>query len=471
MIRIPILRAGRPYYSLATRKIGHFSSGEAIAEVSQANLGLIARDMAEAEDRRKVLSRIPIARLIETCERAAALFRDSELPVGDVSQTPRSYIRQLSATTGMPESLCRSNMEKICLVLENMEAVLGGLSRGLDLSILDSGFGVDHGSQISFLRETAALGAILPSNSPGVHSLWVPSVALKVPLVLKPGGQEPWTPLRIAQAFIEAGCPGEAFSYYPTDYSGATEILMRCGRSMLFGDASTVGPWKGDPRIQIHGPGWSKVILAEDQMSHWQDYLDLMVESVLANGGRSCINASSVWVPSHGREVAEALAERLAEVKARSLDDPEAEIAAFASPAYARRLSQLLDSQLKKPGAVDLTRQIRGERLVEQQEAWFVLPTVVYCDDLEHPLSHVEYLFPYVSVVEVPQEEILEKIPATLVATLITEDQEFIDQAMACPRLERLNLGPIPTPRISWDQPHEGNLFELLYRRRALQMA
>ena len=34
-----------------------------------------------------------------------------------------------------------------------------------------------------------------------------------------------------------------------------------------------------------------------------------------------------------------------------------------------------------------------------------------------------------------------------------------------------LNLGPIPTPRISWDQPHEGNLFDHLYARRAFQSA
>ena len=37
------------------------------------------------------------------------------------------------------------------------------------------------------------------------------------------------------------------------------------------------------------------------------------------------------------------------------------------------------------------------------------------------------------------------------------------------PLLHRLNLGPIPTPHVTFDQPHEGNLFEHLYARRALQ--
>jgi hypothetical protein len=37
--------------------------------------------------------------------------------------------------------------------------------------------------------------------------------------------------------------------------------------------------------------------------------------------------------------------------------------------------------------------------------------------------------------------------------------------------VDRLNLGPISTMQVSWDQPHEGNLFEHLYSRRAFQKA
>ena len=42
---------------------------------------------------------------------------------------------------------------------------------------------------------------------------------------------------------------------------------------------------------------------------------------------------------------------------------------------------------------------------------------------------------------------------------------------MACPNIERLNIGPLPTNRLTWDQPHEGNLFTHLYKQRALQHA
>ena len=41
---------------------------------------------------------------------------------------------------------------------------------------------------------------------------------------------------------------------------------------------------------------------------------------------------------------------------------------------------------------------------------------------------------------------------------------------MAAGNIDRLNIGPIETFKLSWDQPHEGNLFDHLYRQRAFQM-
>jgi acyl-CoA reductase-like NAD-dependent aldehyde dehydrogenase len=470
MIHIPLLRAGQPYKSLDVVKVPHFRTGEPVAEVSQANRGLIAKDLLRAAERQRRLQSITVAQLIEICRKAAGHFVKSDLPLGDAVQSPEDYIHQLSATTGMPEALCRKNVAKIELVLKEMAAVLGGLTRGLDLSILDSGWGRQSGRPLSFFCQTQALGAVLPSNSPGVHSLWLPSIPLKVPLVLKPGREEPWTPFRVAQAFIAAGCPSEAFSFYPTDHSGATEILLRCGRSMFFGDKASVQAWTNDARVQIHGPGWSKIIIAEDKISAWEQYLDLMVTSIVENGGRSCLNASGAWVPAHGRDIAEALAKRLAQIEARAMDDPQAQIAAFTNKKFARRLNDMIESQLQQPGAMDLTAKHRGgSRLVERDGCTFLLPTLIWCENPEHPLANTELLFPFAAVVEVPQEKILKQMGYSLVVTAITENERFVQEIFASPNVERLNLGPIPTSRISWDQPHEGNLFEHLYRQRALQ--
>ena len=204
MVHLPILRQGRPYKSLTVQPLTHIATGEVLGEMSLANPGLISRDIEKSGDNQRFLRKTPVKTLLEICRAAAQQFSHGELPLGDGSQTPEQYIQQLSATTGMPESLARTNMAKIHHVLHDLETVLGGLTRGLDLDILDPGYGWEGERFVSFLRESNDLGVILPSNSPGVHSLWIPSIALKVPLIPKPGAREPWTPYRICQALIAA---------------------------------------------------------------------------------------------------------------------------------------------------------------------------------------------------------------------------------------------------------------------------
>ena len=92
------------------------------------------------------------------------------------------------------------------------------------------------------------------------------------------------------------------------------------------------------------------------------------------------------------------------------------------------------------------------------------------CDSFAHPLANKEFLCPYASVVEVPQAEMLAQIGSSLVVTAITRDPAFRAELLASPLIERLNLGPVPTMKISWDQPHEGNMFEFLYRRRSIEV-
>ena len=63
-----------------------------------------------------------------------------------------------------------------------------------------------------------------------------------------------------------------------------------------------------------------------------------------------------------------------------------------------------------------------------------------------------------------------EAIGPSLVVSAITYDAKLRRALMASANVDRLNLGAVPTWQLSWDQPHEGNLFEHLYRQRAFQM-
>lgn len=469
MLHVPILRYGKPYESADKVEIVHHATGEPVALVSQANSGMLPRDIQRMNHR--ALERFTVSELMAISRKAGELFMTAALPLGDTTQSFDDYVRQLSATTGMPQALCRSNAQKIHRVMAEIDVVVAGLTRGFDLAILDKGFGLDHGRMLSWSRHARVFGAVLPSNSPGVHSLWIPAIALKTPIVLKPGREEPWSPFRIIQSFIAAGAPPEAFGFYPTDHGGAAALLRAADRSMLFGDASTTRPWQGDHRVELHGPGYSKIVLGPDCVDHWEKYVDIMVSSILANGGRSCINASGIWTPRHGREIAEAVAAKLAEVQALPADHPDAKIAAFANPNFAEMISTSIDAGLREPGAEDITLRLRGSpRLVKHGRIAYLLPTVIRCNAADHPLANREFLFPFASVVECPADEIVEAIGPSLIVSAITNDRGLIAKLMDASNVDRLNVGPIPTWRLSWDQPHEGNLFEHLYRQRAFQI-
>jgi Aldehyde dehydrogenase family len=481
MLHLPILRWGVPYRSVNQVVTPHFRTREPFVSMSQANLGLIRRDLRLQGEKRAKLQQIPYADLVAMAGRAAEHFLNDSLPLDPESgtmQSPQEYVEQVSATTGAPFSNVKRNMLKVHGVLSKVEEVLAGLTRGLDLRVLDEGYGVVNGQMLSFFARADAMGVVLPSNSPGVHSLWAPATVMKMPLVLKPGSAEPWTPLRMIYAWIKAGAPADVFAYYPTDHAGGNEILRSTGRGMVFGDVGSTKRWKAEGgRVEVHGPGYSKVVIGPDLADNWEQYIDVIAESISNNGGRSCVNASGVWVTRHADAIAEALAKRLATVIPRASDDPAAILAPFADPDTGRRISGMIDGDMATDGAEgtdkmtarDVSATVRDkDRVATVHGGTYVLPTIVRCD-ANHPLANREFLFPYASVVEVKAEDLPDCLGPSLVVTCISNDPAFRARFVASPHVDRLNFGPMSTTQIGWDQPHEGNLFEQLYARRAIQ--
>jgi acyl-CoA reductase-like NAD-dependent aldehyde dehydrogenase len=242
---------------------------------------------------------------------------------------------------------------------------------------------------------------------------------------------------------------------------------------MLFGGDDTVKQYENDPRVEVHGAGRSKILIGDDEIENWKNHLDLMVRSISANSGRSCINASCVIVPKYANEIADALAEALVSMKARAQDDNEATLSGFANPKMAEWINGSIEDGLEEGGAKDISLEKRegGERYVQRGGMHYMLPTIVRCDSIEHPIGNTEFLFPYASVIEMPQDKMLDSIGKSLAVAAITKDSSWLDELIFADHIERLNVGAMPTNHIEWDQPHEGNLFEFLYRRRSIQVA
>ncbi len=472
MIHLPVYRWGVPYTSLETDAVVHFSTGEPIANVSRANGGLIQRDKRNAARAREALRQFSIDELVTRAGQAGELYMNGTLPMGDGTQTADEFARAQSASTGLPERMCRANMKKNGFVLAEMRSILTSLTRGLSLDVLSSGHGEENGVPISYQAQSPVVGLVLPSNSPGVHTLWLPVIPLQVGLVLKPGPQEPWTPYRMAEAFFAAGIPREAISIYPGQGDVGAAVLESCGRNLIFGGTPTVDRYRGNPAVQAHGPGFSKILIGDDQVDRWEAFLDVMVDSVFLNSGRGCINCSGIWASRHTREIADAIAQRLAAIQPLPPDNPDASLAAFTVPGVATAICAEIDNDLESEGVTDVTAVRRGpDRLVKAGRADYLLPTVIHCDSPRVAIANKEYMFPFVSVVQCPESEMIGAIGQTLVCTAITCQPAFRHALIDAVHIDRLNLGPVPTTQLNWRQPHEGNLIEFLFRARAFQTA
>ena len=472
MIHLPILRWGQPYDSIDVDEIAHFSTGEPVVKVSRANGGMLQRDMRKAHRAREVLREIPIDELVARVGRAGELYMSATLPMGTGEQNADDFGRAQSATTGLPEARCRANMKKNSFVLTEMRNILTSLTRGLSFDVLTSGYGEERGVPISYQAQSPVLGLVLPSNSPGVHTLWLPIIPMQIGLVLKPGPQEPWTPYRMAEAFFAAGIPREAIAIYPGGADVGAAVVDSCPKSLIFGGQPTVDRYRGNPRVQAHGPGFSKILIGDDLVDRWESFLDAMVTSVFINSGRGCINTSGIWASRHTREIADAIARRLAEVRPLPPDDPQAALAAFTIPGAAESISAAIDRDLQAPGVTDVTAKYRGhERLVRAGRADYLLPTVVHSESPDPAIVKSEYMFPFVSVVECPEVRMIEAMGPTLVCSAITENPALRRRLLDATEIDRLNFGPVPTTALNWLQPHEGNIVDFLYRPRAFQMA
>src|SRR4029453_1769552 len=117
MLHIPVLRWGQQYTSIDVDPVVHFATGEPIAEVSRANPGVVLRHTREGQRGRGGLREIPIDELIARAGAAGEFYTNGTLPMGDGTQSPDDFVRAQSASTGLPERMCRANMKKNAFVL------------------------------------------------------------------------------------------------------------------------------------------------------------------------------------------------------------------------------------------------------------------------------------------------------------------------------------------------------------------
>src|SRR5262245_65669685 len=107
-----------------------------------------------------------------------------------------------------------------------------------------------------------------------------------------------------------------------------------------------------------------------------------------------------------------------------------------------------------------------GPRLVKKERCDYLRPTVIFCEDSYKAIANKEYMFPFVTVVECPQDQMIARIGSTLVCSAITGEKKFQRALADAVHIDRLNIGPITTIALTCLQPHEGSIVDYLVRTR-----
>jgi len=434
-------------------------SNQILAEISLANPGLIRID---AKDKARLSSSFraqPSSAIFNRIKEAGEIFLNADLEIGPGGPKAsfQTYLDQVSTSTGLPREICSGHGQRLRGALAHIRETVHALTNGLSDEALDKYL------QSPQPELADNLGIVLPSNAPGVNGLWFPLIAFRTPIAIKPGHADPWTPLRLIAAFIEAGIPAEVFSFYPSDHAGGRALLLSRDTGIIFGSDQTTAPYKNHPNIQRNGAGYSKVLFDSISSLEAHEYLPFLEECVVYNGGRSCTNTSTIVLSSGAEKLARSLAEKLLEIEAQPLESEGAILGGYSDATIPNAISEALDRALEIPGATDISLQERGSsRVQEAQGLHFLLPTVIHCSDRRHPLAQSEYPFPMVTIVECPEDELEPWLGNTLALTLISEQEELLRELQKSPKVSTLRHGPVPTTTNRWESPHIGNLFKLL---------
>ena len=187
-------------------------------------------------------------------------------------------------------------------------------------------------------------------------------------------------------------------------------MLEACDRAMIFGGTATVERYHGNPSVQAHGPGFSKILLGDDEVDR--------LGEVSRPDGRQHLPQQRprlhqllrrLGLAAHARKSPRRSPSGWARSKRCRRTIPRPAWRRSPCPAGAGRLEADRTGPARTPASPHMTAKY-GPRLVEKERC--ELPAA---DD--HPLRRrrkrrsrkKEYMFPFATVVECPQAEMLEQ--------------------------------------------------------------
>jgi acyl-CoA reductase-like NAD-dependent aldehyde dehydrogenase len=441
LLSVPVLRGGEERSSRDTRTL-HGVNGVPLATVNEAP-AMVTRLTVKAM---RQAPRLTMDERLAVLAKAGGLFADATLG----GQTPQEYCRVQALASGVPIRVARQTLARVSDDAKLLDQVVGRQAP------------VGAGRTARWVRRGSVFGVVAPSNHPATHGAWLQALAMGYRIVVRPGTRDPFTPLRLVRALLDAGLDPGWISFLPGSHSAADALVDATDLALVYGSEETVARLRGNDRVLVRGPGRSKILVDRPLDD---ETLDHIVTEVAADGGVRCTNTTAVYTSGDHRALAEALAQRLAALPAYPVTDDRA-VLPVRPVKEAEGLRAALDRAAQ--GAVDLVRrhQDGGPVTVVDGDAAAMRPAVVCVDRSDHPGLATELPFPCVWVAPWRPSEAMAPLADSLALTLLTDDLALLDEALDTPGVRTVLHGIVP----SWWKdpylPHDGYLGQFLREAR-----
>ncbi|MFL6124346.1 aldehyde dehydrogenase family protein [Actinophytocola sp.] len=428
-------------------------AGTPLAELSLVPLLYILRTMPALRRARP----LPVDARRSALADAGELFARGEVD----GMTVADYRHTVSRMSGTPMPVVRAAVDQIA------QFAAGAHDRGLQ-SARPVGAGQDWRDQRTrqgaavWIRRGEVFAVHAAGNHPAVHSGWLEALAAGYRVAVRPSRREPLTPYRLVSALRACGFGDDQVVLLPTGHDTADDILRRADLGMVYGGQDVIDKYADVPSVLPNGPGRSKILITAD--SDWRDHVDLLVDSVSAQGGTACVNTTAVFVEGDPAPVAAAIAERLATIPGLPPEDEKAVL-----PVYPVATAKGIESYLlaRTSGA---TAHLGGDGVVEELGSGGAVlrPAVFELADPHAAQARIELGFPCVWVAPWTRAAGIAPLRDTLVLTAVTTDESLLDDLLAEPSIRNLYIGDHPTYWMAPGVPHDGYLGEFLMRSKGV---
>jgi acyl-CoA reductase-like NAD-dependent aldehyde dehydrogenase len=395
--------------------------------------------------------------------RAGQLFAEATLE----GESPEHYASDASKASGLPRRVFVRAAAHYRGLLERVAGIIP-LQRPAGACFVDELEALGSQQTSVWVPRGQVLAVLAPGNHPETHAAWLQALALGYNVVVRPASKDPFTPLRLTRALLEAGIgPGE-LSFVPGDHRAAEALVAHADLSLVYGGPQLAQRFAGQRRVLVRGPGRSKVFVGRDHVLSPAS-IQFLAECVVADGGTRCTNTSAILVDGDHEALALLLARALAETPSVSPEAAEAQLAALPL-AEAERLRGEFDQA--RGEAPDLCRRFdtAGPVTAVSPGAAVVRPALVSCNS-RHAAFGSEFGFPSVWVAPWRVEDGLAPLRGTLALCLLGADAALVRAALLEPSIRKVLTGLIPTFHSEALVPHDGALADFLFETKGFVCA